>query len=73
MVIADISSDNDEGLLYYLHLNQTFNTATTNLTALFGSIRKAGGIANNLAPTYHDGVMFANDNKFWLYGYRSPY
>ncbi|KAL2842652.1 hypothetical protein BJX68DRAFT_270586 [Aspergillus pseudodeflectus] len=62
------STNNDEGLLYYLYLNQTFNTATTNLTALFGSIPKAGGIANNLAPTYHDGVMFANDNKFWLYG-----
>ncbi|KAJ0423031.1 hypothetical protein BJY00DRAFT_63297 [Aspergillus carlsbadensis] len=62
------SDNNNEGLLYYLHLNETFNTATTNLTSLFGSIPKAGGIANNLAPTYRDGVMFANDNKFWLYG-----
>ncbi|KAL2787655.1 hypothetical protein BJX66DRAFT_340967 [Aspergillus keveii] len=62
------SNNNNEGLLYYLHLNETFNTATSNLTALFGSIPKAGGIANNLAPTYQDGVMFANDNKFWLYG-----
>ncbi|KAL3488190.1 hypothetical protein BJX62DRAFT_253496 [Aspergillus germanicus] len=62
------NDNNNEGLLYYLHLNETFNTATSNLTALFGSIPKAGGIANNLAPTYHDGVMFANDNKFWLYG-----
>jgi hypothetical protein len=30
---------------------------------------KAGGIANNIAPTYRDGAMFANDNEFYLYGY----
>ncbi|KAL2813846.1 hypothetical protein BJX63DRAFT_207880 [Aspergillus granulosus] len=66
--VSPESTNNNEGLLYYLNLNSTFNTATSNLTELFGSIPKAGGIANNLAPTYHDGVMWANDNKFYLYG-----
>jgi hypothetical protein len=29
----------------------------------------AGGIANNLAPNYRDGVMFSNQNEFYLYGF----
>jgi hypothetical protein len=36
---------------------------------MFGNMSKAGGIANNIAPTYRDGAMFANDNEFYLYGY----
>lgn len=28
----------------------------------------AGGAANNIAPNYVDGVMFANDDEFYLYG-----
>ncbi|KAL2823247.1 hypothetical protein BDW59DRAFT_148895 [Aspergillus cavernicola] len=59
---------NVDGLLYYLNLSSSFDTATTNLTSLFGSMQKAGGAANNIAPTYQDGVMFANDNMFYLYG-----
>ncbi|PTU23593.1 hypothetical protein P175DRAFT_0476114 [Aspergillus ochraceoroseus IBT 24754] len=66
--VLPVNPDNYGGLLYYLNLSASFDTATTNLTALFGSIPKSGGIANNLAPTYHDGVMFANDDKFYLYG-----
>ncbi|KAL4779669.1 hypothetical protein BJX76DRAFT_340214 [Aspergillus varians] len=60
--------NNNEGLVYYLNLSSSFNTETSNLTALFGSIEKAGGIAGNLAPNYNDGVMLANDDKFYLYG-----
>lgn len=29
----------------------------------------AGGAANNIAPNYVDGVMFANDDEFYLYGF----
>ncbi|KAL4745907.1 hypothetical protein BDW72DRAFT_185891 [Aspergillus terricola var. indicus] len=63
-----VSSNNAEGLLYTLDLSQSFNTENDNLTALFDTLDKAGGIAGNIAPTYHDGVMFANDNMFYLYG-----
>ncbi|KAF4282197.1 hypothetical protein CNMCM8689_008549 [Aspergillus fumigatus] len=62
-------SGNSDGLLYYLNLNTSFDTAISNLTALFGNISKAGGIANNIAPTYRDGAMFTNDNELYLYGY----
>ncbi|KAL4977164.1 hypothetical protein BDW66DRAFT_40306 [Aspergillus desertorum] len=62
------SDDNAKGLLYTLDLSSSFNTETDNLTALFDTFAKAGGIAGNIAPTYHDGVMFANDNMFYLYG-----
>jgi hypothetical protein len=59
---------NGHGLLYYLNLATTFDTTTSNLTALFSNVSKAGGIANNISPTYRDGVMFANDNELYLYG-----
>ncbi|PLB46355.1 hypothetical protein P170DRAFT_438177 [Aspergillus steynii IBT 23096] len=62
------SDDNQEGKLYYLNLSSTFDTSSDNLTALFGSIPKAGAAANNLAPNYRDGVMFANDDQLYLYG-----
>jgi len=29
----------------------------------------AGGAANNIAPNYVDGVMLANDDEFYLYGF----
>ncbi|KAL4951657.1 hypothetical protein BDW69DRAFT_169587 [Aspergillus filifer] len=60
--------DNPDHLIYYLNLSSTFNTQTDNLTELFGSFAKGGGIASNLAPTYVDGTLFSNDNKFYLYG-----
>ncbi|KAL4939094.1 hypothetical protein BDV06DRAFT_199532 [Aspergillus oleicola] len=59
---------NPDHLIYYLNLSSTFNTQTDNLTALFGSFAKGGGIASNLAPTYVDGTLFSNNNKFYLYG-----
>ncbi|KAF7158140.1 hypothetical protein CNMCM5623_002806 [Aspergillus felis] len=66
---SNLANDgNNNGLLYYLNLTTSFDTTTSNLTALFGNVSKAGGIANNIAPTYRDGVMFANDNELYLYG-----
>ncbi|KAL4914002.1 hypothetical protein BDW62DRAFT_191437 [Aspergillus aurantiobrunneus] len=62
------NDDNSEGLVYYLNLSSSFNSQTTNFYDLLGNFSKAGGIAGNLAPTYEDGVMFANDNQFYLYG-----
>ncbi|KAL4767762.1 hypothetical protein BDW60DRAFT_199269 [Aspergillus nidulans var. acristatus] len=62
------ATNNAEGLLYTLDLSQSFNTENDNLTALFDTFAKAGGIGGNIAPTYRDGVMFANDNMFYLYG-----
>lgn len=29
----------------------------------------AGGSASNIAPNYVDGVMFSNDDEFYLYGF----
>ncbi|KAL4925630.1 uncharacterized protein BDV17DRAFT_283775 [Aspergillus undulatus] len=54
--------------IYYLNLSSTFNTQSDNLTTLFGSFEKGDSVANNLAPTYEDGALLANDNKFFLYG-----
>lgn len=63
------NKNNPESITYYLNLSSTFNTKTENLTALFGQLEKTGGIeGSNLAPDYNDGVMFANDGMFILYG-----
>ncbi|KMK58332.1 hypothetical protein Y699_03752 [Aspergillus fumigatus Z5] len=55
--------------LFTLTEDHCGGSAISNLTALFGNISKAGGIANNIAPTYRDGAMFTNDNELYLYGY----
>lgn len=41
-----------------------------NLSTIFGTISKApnGGAANNFAPNYYDGAMFANDGEWYTYG-----
>jgi hypothetical protein len=49
--------------MYTLRLNTSFNTATTNVTSLFGTVPMFG------PSEFQDGVMFANDNAFYLYGY----
>lgn len=54
--------------MYYLNFSSTFNTQTSNITELFSSFDKAGGVAGNIAPTYDDGVLFHNDDKLFLYG-----
>lgn len=62
------NNGNEQGLLYYLNFSEPFDTTKTNLTALFQSMVKAGGLANNIAPNYIDGTMFANNDELYLYG-----
>ncbi|KAH8704211.1 hypothetical protein BGW36DRAFT_394341 [Talaromyces proteolyticus] len=60
--------DEDGGLMYNLSLSQAFNQQT-NLTSLVQAMAKNGGTSTaNVNPNYEDGVMFANDNEFILYG-----
>ncbi|KAL1960162.1 hypothetical protein VTO42DRAFT_8705 [Malbranchea cinnamomea] len=63
------SDGNPDGLIYTLNLGKSFDTSKDNLTSLFETLSKTGGAANNIAPTTADGVMFANDYEFYLYGY----
>lgn len=64
----DLTLGNVHGLLYTLNLGLPFDN-TTNQTGLLRSMEKAGSSAsNNIAPNYKDGVMFANDDEFILYG-----
>jgi hypothetical protein len=58
--------DDQAGIVYTLNLGRSFDTSTDNLTALFEPLPK--GVAGNIAPTAKEGVMFANDNQFILYG-----
>ncbi|RWQ98209.1 hypothetical protein C8Q69DRAFT_458087 [Paecilomyces variotii] len=63
-----VNDGNVHGLLYTLNLGLPFDN-TTNQTGLLQSMEKAGSSAsNNIAPNYKDGVMFANDDEFILYG-----
>ncbi|KAI9704824.1 MAG: hypothetical protein M1836_006604 [Candelina mexicana] len=39
-----------------------------NASQILQSIPKTQGAANNIAPNYYDGMMFANDAEFYLYG-----
>ncbi|KAI9740527.1 MAG: hypothetical protein M1834_005108 [Cirrosporium novae-zelandiae] len=54
--------------LYSLSFSEAFDTQTTNMTALFTEMGKAGGAANNIAPNTIDGTMLTNDDAFYLYG-----
>jgi hypothetical protein len=64
-----VSSDgNVAGDMFRLNFSQPYNTATTNLSALFERMPKAGGAGNNIAPNYIDGTMFTNDGELYLYG-----
>ncbi|PLB37796.1 uncharacterized protein BDW47DRAFT_117778 [Aspergillus candidus] len=66
----DLRLDNTaEANVYYFGLGETFDTSTTNLTALLHVMPTTGvQSAGNLALTYFDGAMFANDEQFYLYG-----
>lgn len=67
---SDPTSDgNVEGDMYLLNFSQPFNTGSTNLSSLFNPKQKAGGAANNIAPNFIDGTMFANNDELYLYGY----
>ncbi len=65
-----VSSDgNVAGDMFRLNFSQPYDTATTNLSALFERMPKAGGAGNNIAPNYVDGTMLTNDGELYLYGY----
>jgi hypothetical protein len=67
---SDPTSDgNVEGYMYLLNFSDPFTTGSTNLSGLFTTKQKAGGAANNIAPNYIDGTMFANNDELYLYGY----
>ncbi|KAI9799472.1 MAG: hypothetical protein M1833_003994 [Piccolia ochrophora] len=57
----------DEEFLYSINFTQPFRTSQ-NASDIFRRVDKTAGAANNLAPNYIDGAMFANDNEFYLYG-----
>ena len=60
---------NPLGLVYVLNFSTPFNTSQ-NISAILTTISKAsgGGAANNIAPQYVDGTMFANDYEWFTYG-----
>lgn len=57
----------DGQFLYAINFTQAFNTSQ-NSSDILRAVEKTAGAANNLAPNYYDGMMFANDNEFYLYG-----
>ncbi|KAJ4506372.1 hypothetical protein HRR83_003085 [Exophiala dermatitidis] len=64
-----VSSDgNVAGDMFRLNLSIPFDTKTTNISARFDRMSKAGGAGNNIAPNYVDGTMFTNDGELYLYG-----
>jgi hypothetical protein len=63
------SDGNVEGNMYLLNFSDPFTIGSTNLSRLFTTKQKAGGAANNIAPNYIDGTMFANNDELYLYGY----
>lgn len=55
--------------MYSLALGSPFNQGT-NMTGQIRAMAKNGGTSTaNVNPNYDDGVMFANDDEFILYGY----
>ena len=66
---SDPTSDgNPQGDMWVLNFSDPFTIGKTNLTRLFTTMQKAGGAANNIAPNYIDGTMFANNDELYLYG-----
>ncbi|KAI9678265.1 MAG: hypothetical protein M1817_006210 [Caeruleum heppii] len=57
----------DGSVLYSINFTQPFEVSQ-NASDVLRTVRKTAGAANNLAPVYYDGMMFANDNEFYLYG-----
>ena len=60
---------NPQGYMYLLNFSDPFTIGQTNVSGLFTRMQKAGGAANNIAPNYIDGMMFANNDELYLYGY----
>ncbi|KAJ5934534.1 hypothetical protein N7466_004081 [Penicillium verhagenii] len=62
------SSDGSlSGSVYTFSLSDSFNT-TSNFSDILHLKAIAGGAGSNIDPTFIDGVMFANDGEFYLYG-----
>lgn len=57
------------GLIYQLNFSTPFNTSQ-NISQVLTTISKApnSGAANNFAPQYYDGALFANDGELFTYG-----
>jgi hypothetical protein len=66
-VETDQQAGNYHGYIYYLNLSTPFN-ASSDFTTVLNNKTVAGGVASNLAPNYVDGVMFSNDDEFYIYG-----
>ena len=63
------SDDNPLGVIWTFNFSMPFSTAD-NITALMKPLYKVNpdSNANNLAPTFYDGALLANDDEFFLYG-----
>jgi len=66
---SQIGDGNPLGLVYTLNFSTPFKTSD-NISDIMQTISKApaGGAANNIAPNYVDGGMFANDYEWITYG-----
>ncbi|KAJ6120146.1 hypothetical protein N7523_004426 [Penicillium sp. IBT 18751x] len=62
-----VNDGNLAGSIYSLNLTTPFNTSS-NFMDVLTNTSIAGGAANNIAPNYVEGAMFANDDEFFLYG-----
>lgn len=57
----------DGQAMYMIDFTRPFNTAQ-NATELLQKVPKTAGPANNRAPNYYDGTLFANDHVLYLFG-----
>ncbi|KAI9851073.1 MAG: hypothetical protein M1838_004505 [Thelocarpon superellum] len=57
----------DGQFLYALNFTTPFTTSQ-NASDVLQTINKTSGAANNLAPNFYDGTLFANDDEFYEYG-----
>jgi hypothetical protein len=68
-ILLTAGEGNPLGIVYLLNFSIPFNTSS-NMSQIFKTISKApnSGAANNFAPQYYDGAMFANDDEYYTYG-----
>ncbi|KAJ5929293.1 hypothetical protein N7454_007141 [Penicillium verhagenii] len=64
---APSSEASFSGSVYTFSLSDSFNTSS-NFSDILHLKSIAGGAGSNIDPTFIDGVMFANDGEFYLYG-----
>ncbi|KAJ5653608.1 hypothetical protein N7490_000611 [Penicillium lividum] len=56
-----------QGSIYTFNLSSSFNTSS-NFSKVLNLQSITGGAGSNIDPVFIDGVMFANDGEFYLYG-----